>query len=99
MSSLGIRVLHVSKFRLWVSQRPNEIVTTRAPASTSRRAIKKWSMQQGGPSASFSCRRCHSGHEVRGSSLDRSSASKTRRDESTSNARWVKLSMPSVASS
>lgn len=40
------------KFWACVSQRPNEIVTHRAPASTRRRAIKKWSMQHDGPSAS-----------------------------------------------
>ena len=52
MSSLGIRFWLDRKLSPCVSQRPNEIVTTRTPASTSRRAIRKWSMQQGGPSSS-----------------------------------------------
>jgi hypothetical protein len=53
MSSLGMRVRLDEKFSEWVSQRPNESVTTRAPASTKRRAIRKWSMQHGGPSSSL----------------------------------------------
>ena len=53
MSSLGMRARLVEKFWLCVSQRPKPMVTTRAPASTSRRAIRKWSMQQGGPSFSL----------------------------------------------
>ena len=94
-----MRLRFVEKLSLCVSHRPKLIVTTRAPASTSRRAMRKWSMQHGGPSFSLVMSPMPYRARTRGSSLVTSSASYTRREVSTSNARWVKLSMPRTASS
>ena len=98
MSSLGIRRRLDPKLSLCVSHRPNEIVTTRTPASTRRRAIRKWSMQQGAPSPSLIMSPTPYLARRRGSSRPRSRASNTRRENRMSNACRVYASIPSIAS-
>ena len=85
------------KLSEWLSQRPKLRLTTRTPASTSRRAISRWSLQVGAPSY-WNLYGLPSPYASRifGSSFDRSSASRSRLPVSTSKARCPKESIPSM---